>query len=82
MHERRAPRRYSFPRQPCRRCESVAARSTVWGDGNAGTFTLAYAYVLTAISVTRNYPVYGRLFPSQNVSVGSYADSIAVTLNF
>lgn len=58
-----------------------AARTTIWGDGNAGTFTIADAYVLTSVSVTRNYPVYGRLFPGQNVRVGSYADNITVTVN-
>lgn len=58
-----------------------ATRTTIWGDGNAGTFTVADAYVLTSVSVTRNYPVYGRLFPGQNVNVGSYADSITVTVN-
>lgn len=59
-----------------------ATRSTIWGDGNAGTFTIADAYVLTAITITRNYPVYGRIFPGQNVRVGSYADSITVTVNY
>jgi len=58
------------------------ARTTIWGDGSASTIAVSDAYVLATSSVTRNYPVYGRIFPLQNVRVGSYADAITVTLSF
>lgn len=58
------------------------ARSQVWGDGNAGTSTVTDGYVLSAIAVTRNYPVYGRLPAGQDVGPGSYTDSVTVTLNY
>jgi spore coat protein U-like protein len=59
-----------------------AARSIVWGDGNSGTLVVADAYSLAESSVTRNYPVYGRIFPGQNAPVGIYTDSIFITLDF
>ena len=76
------PRKMSGPSALSYNLYTNATRSTVWGDGNAGTFTVADAYVLTSVIVTRNYVVYGRLFAGQNVSVGSYTDSITVMVNF
>jgi len=76
------PRKMSGPSALSYNLYTDATRSTVWGDGNAGTFTVADAYVLTSVTVTRNYAVYGRLFAGQNISAGSYADSITVTVTF
>ena len=59
-----------------------SARTTVWGDGNAGTMLASDSFALSGAQVTRNYPVYGRTFARQNVPVGLYTDSIVVTLNF
>lgn len=59
-----------------------AARSVVWGDGNSGTLVIADAYSLVGSRVTRNYPVYGRIFGNQNLPPGFYTDSILVTLSF
>ena len=51
---------------------------TVWGDGSAGTSTVLLR------KVNRNRPVattiYGRIPPGQNISVGSYSDSVTVTI--
>ena len=76
------PRRMSGPSALTYNLYTDATRSTVWGDGNAGTSTVADAYVLTSVTVTRNHVVYGRLFAGQNVNAGSYADSVMVTVNF
>ncbi|MGZ6141844.1 MAG: Csu type fimbrial protein [Myxococcales bacterium] len=49
-----------------------AARTTVWGS--------------TPVSVPQgngqSVPVYGRVFPLQDVSVGTYTDTLIVTFNF
>lgn len=56
-----------------------AGGSGIWGDGSAGTTTLSD-------KVQKNKPwlptVYGIMPPGQNVSVGSYADSITITIVF
>lgn len=54
-----------------------AARTLVWGDGTAGTSTYSCA-LGTGISV----PLYGRIFPQQNLPAGTYADSLVVTIVF
>jgi len=60
-----------------------AARTQVWGNGTAGTFT----QTLSGGSVgggTRNYSttVYGRITALQNVPAGAYLDTITVTVTF
>lgn len=52
------------------------ARTTVWGDGSGGSSSVS------AAAGDRNHPVYGRIPARQNVSVGSYSDTIIVTLSF
>jgi spore coat protein U-like protein len=55
-----------------------ASRSVVWGDGTSGTATVVLR------RVRRNRPqtatIYGRIPPGQNVSVGSYSDTLTVTI--
>jgi spore coat protein U-like protein len=55
-----------------------AGRSTVWGDGAAGTSTVFLK------NVRKNRPevatIFGRIPPGQDVSVGSYSDSLTVTI--
>jgi spore coat protein U-like protein len=55
-----------------------AGRGQIWGDGTGGS--LRYA------SVSRNQPViltiFGRIPPGQDVSAGTYSDTIVVTVNF
>ena len=58
------------------------ARTTVWGDGNAGTLLVSDSFAMSGTQTIRNYAVYGRTFARQNSPVGFYSDSIVVTLNF
>ncbi len=53
-----------------------AARTGVWGDGNGG-----FA-IVSGSGTSVNHVVYGRIPARQNVTVGSYSDSIIVTLTF
>ena len=59
-----------------------AARLVVWGDGSAGTVTVADAYALGAPVVTRNYPVYARVYGGQSAPVGTFVDTLVVTLDY
>ena len=58
------------------------ARSTVWGDGSSNTKVVADGYTLTAPSISRNYPVYGRIPGRQNAVVGVYSDTVQVSVDF
>ncbi len=56
--------------------------STVWGNGSAGTGTVSDSALLIVGNNTRNYTVYGRVPPLQDVQKGNYSDSIVVTINY
>ena len=60
----------------------TSSRSVIWGDGNSGTSVLTDSFTMPSTQVTRQYPVYGRVFARQNARVGNYSDSIVVTLSF
>lgn len=57
-----------------------AAGGTVWGDGSAGT----RAWGPTSLPPHHNHtiPVFGVVPARQDVAVGSYTDSVAVTIVF
>ena len=57
-----------------------AALTKIWGDGTVGTDT--YTKGNPANNVDVNVTIYGRLPPQQDVRVGSYTDTIVVTVNF
>ncbi|MES2683205.1 MAG: spore coat U domain-containing protein [Pseudomonadota bacterium] len=54
-----------------------AARTQVFGDGNAGTGIVA-ATCATLCTV----PVYGRLYGAQSGTAGGYSDSVTISINF
>jgi spore coat protein U-like protein len=58
------------------------ARSSVWGNGSAGTAAVTDGYVLGLLTTTRGYPVYGRIPAGQNVPAGTYNDTILVTVDY
>ncbi len=57
-----------------------AARARIWGDNTAGTSHHANSspQLLTNVTLT----VYGRVPPLQDVRVGSYTDTVVVTITF
>lgn len=55
-----------------------AARTQVWGDGTGGT--AHYGPLLPLLGAMLSLPVYGRLPAGQAVTVGTYTDTIVVTM--
>ena len=55
-----------------------AARTTVFGDGSGGTS----GTLLGGGGQQQTASVYGRVFAQQDVSAGTYADTLTVTFNF
>jgi len=53
-------------------------RQTVWGDGTQGTQVIQRQTLLALLNSGANHPIYGRLFASQNVPPGTYADTLQV----
>ena len=53
-----------------------ATRTTIWGDATGGTA------IVTATGIGEHHTVYGRVPARQNAFVGSYADSVVVTITF
>jgi spore coat protein U-like protein len=74
------------PRQMFRSGEALgynlyldAARMTIWGDATSGTSHYAVTPVLLSnVTVT----IYGRIPARQDVSAGSYTDTVVATINF
>lgn len=56
-----------------------AAHTTIWGDGSSGTVVWNAG---TVVLSGKTQTVYGRLFPLQDVAVGSYTDTVTVTAIF
>jgi spore coat protein U-like protein len=57
-----------------------AARTTIWGDGTGGTSTYTNANPPNNSDV--NLTVYGRVPAGQDVSAGTYSDTVAAVINF
>jgi spore coat protein U-like protein len=51
-------------------------RVMVWGDGTGGSSTVG------AVSVRRDFTVYGRAPAQQNLRAGSYSDVVSVTVTY
>ena len=59
------------------------SRTTIWGDGTGGTGTVSGTKAIPAPGRQDFvYPVYGRVFPVQNVGAGAYTDNVLVTVIF
>ena len=56
-----------------------AARTSVWGDGTAGTSTYTNP---NPPNSPFNVPIYGRVPAGQDVSAGVYSDTVSAVINF
>ncbi len=61
---------------------TTAARTSVWGNGTAGTSTVSDTYTALGLTETRNYTVYGLLPALQALPIGLYTDSVTVTVTY
>lgn len=52
------------------------ARTLVWGDGTAGSTTVSNT------AVSGSHTVYGRIPAGQNVTAGTYSDTLVITVTF
>jgi spore coat protein U-like protein len=61
-----------------------SGRTTIWGDGTAGTGFISNSYLLSVLNPSRtdHFPVYVSAPGSQNVKAGTYQDTITVTLEY
>ena len=57
-----------------------AGRTTIWGDGTGGTSV--YSDPNPPKNIDVNITVYGRVPAGQDVSAGSYSDTVSATINF
>lgn len=57
----------------------AANNTQVWGDGTGGTYLYSIDPVDRQVDTLT---VYGTILPGQDVGVGSYTDTITVTMNF
>jgi spore coat protein U-like protein len=59
---------------------SDAARTTAWGNGSNGAS--AQAITASTNASERTFTVFGRVPKGQDVNVGSFSDTVQVTVNF
>ncbi len=57
-----------------------AARTTIWGDGTGGTSV--YTSANPANNTNINVTIYARIPAQQDVSAGSYTDTVSAVINF
>ena len=61
---------------------TTSGYTSVWGDGSFGTATVSEQYNLAVLFHTATYTVFGRIPASQIVGVGSYDDTVTISLTF
>lgn len=60
------------------------ARTTVWGDGSAGTMKVVDSIkpALVVVPGAKIYSVFGKIPLGQNVAAGGYGDSLMITVDY
>jgi len=59
-----------------------SSHTSVWGDGSAGTTTVSGGFLLGIDSQATDHDIFRRILARQNAYVGSYSDTVTMTINF
>ncbi len=59
-----------------------AGLSQVWGDGTGSTGRIGDSYSIPLVGSIVSYNVYGKIPARQNPGMGSFTDSLIVTVNY
>jgi spore coat protein U-like protein len=54
----------------------------IWGDGTNGTSLVSDAYTMGSTTVSRDYTVFGEIPQQSGPKVGSYLDTVVITLTY
>jgi spore coat protein U-like protein len=57
-----------------------AAKTVIWGDGSQGS--QIWSTPNPAVRTRINVPIYGRVPVGQDIGVGSYGDTLMITINY
>ncbi len=61
---------------------TTAGFASIWGDATGGTVTVSDSYTAIGLSELRNYTVFGQIPALQAVGVGTYTDTVLVTVTY
>jgi spore coat protein U-like protein len=61
---------------------TTTARTTVWGDGTAGTGTVAKTGAGLTVGNAQTTQVFGRIPVQPDAAVGNYSDTVTVTVTY
>jgi spore coat protein U-like protein len=59
-----------------------ASLAQVWGDGTGGTQTMTGSFPAALLMNVQTFNIFGNIPGGQNVPMGSYADTITVTVSY
>ena len=54
----------------------------IWGDGTNGTSLVSDTYTMSSGTVSRDYTVFGEIPQQSGPTVGSYMDTLTITLTY
>jgi spore coat protein U-like protein len=58
------------------------SHQSIWGDGSGNTATVPGNYTMSTTSETRSYTVYGEVPAQGGATVGSYLDTLTITVTY
>jgi spore coat protein U-like protein len=59
-----------------------ATRTTVWGNGSGGTGTFSGGFLAVLLGAFQTFVIYGRIPAQQAAPVGTYTDTLVITVTY